>query len=832
VRVPVTEPSNGREKAMDKGEMQGEIARVLIVDDEPFMRSVLREALEEGGYHVLEAASGPEALQLVRQEEPDVVLLDIVMPGLDGFQTCSVLRRLPEGKHLPVLMVTGLEDEATVNRAYAAGATDYIPKPVNGSLLRHHLRYVLRAARLFDELRRKEERLAAAQRIARLGNWEWAPQGGELQCSPEASRVLGLPIPAGDTGLAPLLERVHPEDSGRVRSAIDAALATRNSCELDHRILLPEGEIRYLHTQMEIVADAAGGNARLTGTVQDITERKLAEEKLLLAGKVFDHSSEMILITDGDFNIIDANPAFFQSTGYQRQEVIGSNFRNYQSTRHDEHFFRCLLDSLEQHGRWRGEVWNRRRDGESFPALVSISAVRNAAGAATHYVLVATDISRLRETERRLQYLAQFDPLTDLPNRLLFHDRLQQALIHAQRNQGVVCVLICDLDNFKEINDSLGHQAGDAVLQQVARRLASRVRKSDTVARLGSDEFAVILRELNRNESGALVAQRFQEALGQPFVVDGKEFDLSASAGLALYPDDGTEVEDLAKKAETAMHFAKQQGKNRYQFFSAELNSLAQERLLLKTEMRRAIERQEFLLHYQAKFDSQSGTLTGLEALVRWQHPERGLVPPLQFIPLAEETGLIVPLGEQVLYLACRQNLLWRQQGFAPFRVAVNLSARQFREGGLVETVERVLAETGLPPDGLELEITESAFMHNTARAAEILHRLKAMGIRIALDDFGTGYSSLSYLKRFPIDVLKIDYSFVKNIFVNADDAAIVKAIIAMARSLRMKTIAEGVETEEQRVFLREQGCDEVQGYLAGMPLPAVDIEPFLPQAP
>jgi predicted signal transduction protein with EAL and GGDEF domain len=364
----------------------------------------------------------------------------------------------------------------------------------------------------------------------------------------------------------------------------------------------------------------------------------------------------------------------------------------------------------------------------------------------------------------------------------------------------------------------------------VARRLASRVRKSDSVARLGSDEFAVILRELNRNESGALVAQRILEVLNKPFALAGKEFYLTASIGLALYPDDAEGGEELAKKAETAMYFAKQQGKNRYQFFSAEMNSRAHERLLLKTALRRALERNEFLLHYQAKFDSRSGALTGLEALVRWQHPDRGLVPPLQFIPLAEETGLIVPLGEQVLHLACTQNRAWRQRGFAPLRVAVNLSANQFRDAGLVEVVGHVLTETGLPAEALELEITESALMLDTERALDTLRRFKAMGITIALDDFGTGYSSLSYLKRFPVDTLKIDYSFVKNIFVNAEDAAIVKAIIAMARSLRMKTVAEGVETEEQRVFLREQGCDEVQGYVAGMPLPAAEVERFLPR--
>jgi diguanylate cyclase (GGDEF)-like protein/PAS domain S-box-containing protein len=454
--------------------------------------------------------------------------------------------------------------------------------------------------------------------------------------------------------------------------------------------------------------------------VQDITERKLAEEKLLLAGKVFDYSSEMILITDADNNIIDVNPAFSQLTGYQRQAVIGSNFLDRQSPQHDEHFARCLSETLAQFGCWRGELWLRCLDGKTVPVLAAISAVKSETETVTHYVVVATDISRLRETEQRLQYLAQFDPLTDLPNRPLFHDRLEQALIHADRNDGVVCLLFCDLDNFMEINETLGHQAGDTVLQIIGQRLVSRVRKSDTVARLGSDEFAIILRELNLNESGALVAQRILETLGESFTVAGKEFFLSGSIGLAIYPDDAEVAEDLAKKAEAAMHFAKQQGKNRYQFFSDELNSLVQERLLIKSGLRRAIERHELLLHYQAKFDSRSGELTGLEALVRWQHPERGLIPPIKFIPLAEESGLIVPLGELVLEMACRQNQCWRKQGYAPFRVAVNLSARQFREGTLVETISQVLADTGLPPDGLELEITESAFMHDTVRAAEI----------------------------------------------------------------------------------------------------------------
>jgi diguanylate cyclase (GGDEF)-like protein/PAS domain S-box-containing protein len=815
---------------MAGGENLKSKVRALIVDDEPFMRATLGETLEESGYAVVQAASGREALELIRQDPPDVVLLDIVMPGMDGFETCAELRRLPSGRHLPVLMVTALEDPETINRAYAVGATDYLPKPVNDTLLRHHLRYVLRASRMYEELRRKEERLAVAQRIAHLGNWEWSHQAGDLILSEETLRILGLPGVVPGSGLAQLLDRVHPEDRTLVETALEEVSSGAGAADMDHRILLPDGAMRFVHTRAETVPVKPGREERLTGTMQDITERKLVEEKLLLAGKVFDHSSEMILIADARFDIIDVNPAFCSLSGFARQEVIGSNMRLHHSQRHDDHFFRHLWESLERFGRWQGELWNRRKDGESFPALVAISAVKDDEGQTTHYVMIATDISKLRETEQRLQHLAQFDPLTDLPNRLLFHDRLQQALIHAARTGGLVGVLFFDIDNFKEINDTLGHHAGDQVLQMVARRVASRVRKSDSIARIGSDEFAVILRELNRNESGALVAQRIQESLAKPFVVGEKEFYLTVSIGIALYSDDSEDAEDLAKKAETAMHFAKEQGKNRYHFFSAEINTRAHERLQLKTDLRRALERQEFLLHYQAKFDSRSGAITGLEALVRWQHPDLGLVPPLQFIPLAEDTGLIVPLGEQVLLMACTQNRQWRQRGFAPTRVAVNLSANQFRDSALVETVSRVLSETGLPADGLELEITESALMKDTDRAIETLKTFRSMGITIALDDFGTGYSSLSYLKLFPVDTLKIDYSFVKNIFINAEDAAIVKAIIAMARSLRMKTVAEGVETEEQRVFLREQGCDEVQGYLAGMPQPAADVERFLPQ--
>ena len=681
--------------------------KILIVDDDQLMRRFMHDAIVECGYLPQEAASGEEALRMVAEAPPDAVLLDIVMPGMDGFQICAALRCMPQGMNLPIVMTTSLESTDNIDRAYAAGATDYLPKPINPTLLRHHLRYVLRASHIFDELRRTDERLQ-------------------------------------------------------------------------------------------------------------------------LIGQVFEHSSEMILVADAQYRIAEVNPAFCRLSGYQREELLGQDIRTHQATRHEDSFLRRLWETLNETGYWQGELLNRRKDGESFPTLVTINAMADEHGVLTHIVLIYNDISRLRETEQRLLHLTQFDPLTELPNRVLFLDRVQQALKQAMRRGGSVGVLYLDIDNFHEFNDSLGHAAGDRLLRMVAGRIATRIRLSDSVARFGSDEFALLLHDLNRDVSVAQVAQRIQEHLSKPFVLDGQKYDLSASIGISIYPGDGDDAEEICKQAEIAMQAAKRQGKDSYCFFSPEMNSRAREQLTLKTDLRRGLEKQEFLLHYQGKFDSRSGDFTGMEALVRWEHPTLGLVPPLKFIPLAEESGLIVPLGEQVLRMACEQNRSWRDQGFSHFRIAVNLSARQFRDSALLVTVANMLAEFNLPADALELEITESAFMKETTHAAEILNQLRDLGIRIALDDFGTGYSSLSYLKLFPIDVLKIDYSFVKNIFLVPEDASIVKAIIAMARSLHMVTVAEGVETEEQRLFLQNEGCDELQGYIAGMPMPANEIERFL----
>jgi diguanylate cyclase (GGDEF)-like protein/PAS domain S-box-containing protein len=433
-----------------------------------------------------------------------------------------------------------------------------------------------------------------------------------------------------------------------------------------------------------------------------------------------------------------------------------------------------------------------------------------------------------QQVEERVRHLAHYDELTGLPNRTMFNERLGHALSGAQRAERSLVVLFIDLDRFKNINDTLGHDAGDHVLKEVAQRLRSCLRASDTVGRLGGDEFVVLLEEPPRPLNAAVVAQKMLVALGKPFPVQGQEFHITASIGISSYPDDGTDMQTLMKNADIAMYRAKEQGKNNFQFYSAQINGHSIERLTLESSLRRALERSEFLLHYQPKLDLGTGRVTGVEALVRWQQPERGLIPPAEFIQLAEETGLIVPIGEWVLKTACAQNKTWQHQGLPPVRVAVNLSARQFAHADLLQDVSQVLKETGLDPAFLEFEITESMVMHNPEHAIVLLNELKAIGIHLAIDDFGTGYSSLGYLKRFPLDSLKIDRAFIRDLPGDSDDVAITRAIIAMAHSLRLSVVAEGVETAEQQDFLLEHDCDEIQGYYFSKPQPAAEIASLL----
>ena len=569
---------------------------------------------------------------------------------------------------------------------------------------------------------------------------------------------------------------------------------------------------------------------RVVGAIStfiDITRRKRAEAQIGLAAKVFEQSGEGIVITDAQGTIIMVNQAFTAITGYSEAEALGQTPGMLASGRHDQAYYRAMWETLAREGRWQGEVWNRRKDGSLYPESLSIIRVLGAQGEVLHYIGIFSDITRHKETQAHIQRLAHFDPLTGLPNRALLGDRVGHELSAAQRNRTKLAILFVDLDHFKNVNDTLGHRVGDELLVTVATRLKSAVREVDTVSRQGGDEFILILPDTDA-DGAAHVAEKLLEAVAQPCQIESFELGVTLSIGIALYPADGEDFEALSKSADAAMYRAKHDGRNTYRFFTAEMQARSAHNLQMENALRRAVERKQLRLHYQPQVSLQDGRLIGIEALLRWQHPDFGMIAPAEFIPIAEESGQILPIGEWALRSAVRQMKAWIDAGLAPMTMAVNLSAIQFRHPHLPELVTQILDEVNLPPQFLELELTESVAMDDAPAAIAVMDRLSARGVRMSIDDFGTGYSSLSYLKRFKVHRLKIDQSFVRDIGEDPEDRAIVSAIIGLAGSLGLLTIAEGVETEGQLAFLREQGCNEVQGYYFSKPLPAEQFTSFV----
>lgn len=557
---------------------------------------------------------------------------------------------------------------------------------------------------------------------------------------------------------------------------------------------------------------------------RDITEYKRAEAQLRLAAKVFESSSQGILITDSQARIISTNRAFEKVTGYAQEEVIGKSPAILSSGRHDKVFYSDMWRSIAENGYWQGEIWNRRKSGEIYPEWLTVSAVKDEQGNITHYIGVFSDISEQKAAHERIKYLAHYDTLTGLPNRSRLQELLAAATANSRGTHMKVAILFLDMDRFKDINDSLGHAAGDALLVAFAERLRGCVRADDVAIRLGGDEFVVILAEIKKSEHAALVAEKIIKVAANPYLIAGQEIIVTLSIGISVYPDDGGDMGTLVRNADMAMYAAKEAGRNTYQFFSATMDRKASMTLSLENGLRKALEHGEFVLHYQPQLDLPSGRIVGVEALIRWQHPEQGLISPAQFIPFAEERGLIVPIGEWTMQEAFRQNREWQRAGLLAVPVAVNISPLQFQQKGFVKKTMSLAEAAGLAPQYAELELTEGAIIRDVQAAQATLGTLKEEGFQLSIDDFGTGYSSLSYLKRFPIDKLKIDRSFVHGLPADADDAAIVSAIIAMAQALRLKVIAEGVETEGQVEFLRAKGCDQAQGYYYHKPLPAEEL--------
>ncbi len=682
-----------------------------------------------------------------------------------------------------------------------------------------------------DRLLTSEANLGKAQQIAQLGYWDWHINENLLFWSEQVYRIFGLNPTETPATYENFLSQIHIDDRQKVQDAVQSALINKTPYRISHRIIRKDGTLREVHEEGEVEYDAHGAPLRMFGVVQDITLLKKTEEQMELAAKVFDSSIEGITITDAKGVIQSVNPAFTHITGYSAEEAIGQNPSILKSDRHDAQFYRTMWATLLAEGKWEGEIWNRRKNGEVYPERLTITAITDEYGQVNHNVAVFHDMSEIRSYEEQLHFHAYHDALTGLPNRLLMLDRFNVAISHAQRLHKPVAVLVLDLDNFKHINDSLGHNIGDVLLQQVAERLKEEIAAYHTVGRLGGDDFAILIEECADEQEAVRMAEKVIALFTKPFNLAIYETFVTVTIGITFFPSDGGDADTLLKNAELAMYRAKEEGKNKYRLFTSAMNAKVVHRLSLENNLRKALERKEFLVYYQPKVASTTGNIVGMEALVRWQSQDGRLISPLDFIPLAEETGLIIPIGEYVLRQACRDTKLWLEKN-KKLVVSVNLSPCQFMQENLVQTIMDILQETGLPPSQLEMEVTESAVMFNEQAALAKLFELKKAGIRLALDDFGTGYSSLHFLRKLPLDTLKIDRAFVKELPAEPNSAAIASAIIAMAQALHLDIVAEGVENVAQLDFLGRLNCTEIQGFLFSPPITALAFSALLEKDP
>lgn len=670
--------------------------------------------------------------------------------------------------------------------------------------------------------------LQEAQRIARIGSWERDLKTNQLWWSDECYRLFDFAPGSVHPTYNLFLQQVHPEDRENVREAIADSLVDSSAFGIDFRVLLPRGQIRHYHMQGRVFTDGRKEPVRTSGTVQDVTDRHSAEQRLLLADKIFAHSPIAIVIADQHGAVLSTNPAFTQITHVMQEQATELTLASLPLI-HTPAEYAQILDTLNQEGRWAGERNCQRPSGEMLPVWLEITRIFEG----NHHIhsqelWIFSDITERKRAEERFNYLAYHDALTGLPNRLSLLSRLEQALPEAHRYRWSLAVIFIDLDRFKTINDTLGHQTGDQLLMTVANRLTRCVRASDTVARLGGDEFVIVLPDAGNMADIAQVASKILDAFQESIEIDGHELHSSPSLGIAVYPTDGADTDTLMKNADTAMYHAKAAGRNTYQFYVEEMNLEAINRMKLEHKLRQAAAKGQFSLHYQPQFNTENQHPIGVEALLRWSTPEDGMIGPNEFIPVAEETGLVIGIGNWVLREACQQLQAWRQAGLPDLTVAVNVSARQLLQRGFLDAVESALKDSGLPPALLELEITESVLMNDPKEAIATLDQLRDMGVSLAIDDFGTGFSSLSYLKLLPIHQLKIDRSFVADLEYDLNDRAIAFGTIALAHSLGLKVVAEGVETEDQLELLRVNGCDNVQGYLFSRPLNANAAFDFL----
>lgn len=671
-----------------------------------------------------------------------------------------------------------------------------------------------------DAQRRQSEALAQA----RIGYWEWRRGDAALYWSAELFQLFQCEPAQFQPAAAQLPGLLPAADWPLLRRCLRQALRRRETAQLDHRVLLPDGGERFVRHYIAQERDAGGRLLRLSGTLQDISEFKRRELALQQAAAVYEHTLEGVMIADPNKRILDVNQAFSAITGYPRDELLGQTPRLLHSGHHDAGFYRRLWQTVEESGRWQGEIWNRHKDGSVAPAWLTVTTVRDEYGAVRNYVGVFSDIAQIKKSAAEMAQLAHYDSLTTLPNRLLFLSRLEHAIQTAKRERRRVAVLFIDLDNFKQINDTRGHGAGDHLLVEVAARLKDCLRANDTVARIGGDEFLILLENQKADNPVIDIANKIVKACARPFQLEGQAVEVGCSVGISIYPRDGQDAETLMRNADAAMYQAKNDGKGAFRFYTEELTQRARLRVEQERELRLALERRELFLVFQPKYHLQSGALVGAEALLRWQHPTQGLVGPDDFIPLAEETGLIIPIGSWLIRHACGILRRWLDAGLSPGVLSLNIAGAQIQRAPILQTLKQALRDCRIPPRQIELEISERFVMSNPDAHLKVLRELRQLGVSLSIDDFGTGYSSLSYLRQLPVQTLKIDQSLVQGLPDREHETSISLAIISLAKTLHLDLVAEGVETEAQRRFLLDAGCEHGQGFLYARPMSETEL--------
>ncbi len=810
-----------------------ESVRILYVEDEATLAQLVVRRLARLGYQVECAENGETGLERLQKEHFDVLIVDYQLPKMNGLM---LLQQLAEHTiDIPSIMVSGQDNISVVVQAMQLNCRDYLVKDGNSylELLPVHIDTLLARRQLELEKNEAEQQvrysqasLARAQALAHIGNWEWHVGDTYSWWSDEEYRIFGLEKADFPDGmqLDKFLDLIHPDDRVFIPKLEEYDHDEDASLEYEYRIIRPDGLIRWVHAKTDIECDAQGQMIRWTGTTQDITGRKESEKQLLLAQSVFETTSEAILVTDADQRIISVNPAFTKITGFSKEDVIGKTPRILQSGKHTPQFYKKMWHALLEEGVWAGEIWNRNKDGALYPEWLSITAIYDDNGAIERYVSIFNDITQHKEAEQLIEYQANYDALTGLPNRNLFADRLMTAIRVAQRENTRLALLFLDLDRFKWVNDTLGHRAGDLLLKETAQRLTSVLRESDTVSRFGGDEFTVILTDLEQEIDAELIAEKILAALSEPYQLDEQQVFVTTSIGITIYPDDADNAEALYQNADSAMYAAKEAGRNQFSFFTQKMQKQATKRLILLNELREAIDKQQFELYYQPVIDLTNNTLHGAEALIRWNHPEKGLVLPDKFIPLAEETGLISRIGQWVINEALVQIKTWQDAGYE-FHISINKSSKQFHSDECAFDLAKQMKVIGVEPQRLSIEITETVLMEHEDWILTMLDNYRKAGIKLSLDDFGTGFSSLSYLRKFPFDVLKIDRCFIMDLTEDNQEAPLVEAIISMGHKLGLRVAAEGVETQQQLDFLRNTECDLIQGYLYSCPISAAEFE-------